>query len=108
VPVVPSRRKKPSPGLEAVTAPRSNAAGKDGTDAPPNPLSGCYGTVMLPDVMARGRGRGAGASDGDGEGLVRFVRLMLAHGRVVVMMRQGRQEATQCPLRTGSMVRGPG
>src|SRR6476469_6553358 len=43
-----------------------------------------------------------------GEGLVRVVRLMLAHGRVVVMMRQGRQEATQCPLRTGSMVRGPG
>ena len=43
-----------------------------------------------------------------GQGLVRVVRLMLAHGRVVVMMRQGRQEATQCPLRTGSMVRRPG
>jgi len=63
---------------------------------------------MPPEMMARGRGRCAGASAGDGEGLVRVVRLMLAHGRVVVMMRHGRQEATQCPLRTGSMVRGPG
>ena len=38
---------------------------------------------------------------------MRVVPLMLAHGRVVVTMRHGRQEATQCPLRTGSMVRGP-
>jgi len=32
---------------------------------------------------------------------------MLAHGRVVVTMVRGDNEATQCPLRTGSMVRGP-
>src|SRR6476660_5549817 len=42
-----------------------------------------------------------------GEGLVRVVRLMLAHGRVVVTMRHGRQEATQCPLRTGSWCADP-
>ena len=47
-----------------------------------------------------------------GEGLVRVVRLMLAHGRVVVTMRHEQQNGdgfsprnpTQCPLRTGPML----
>jgi len=59
-------------------------------------------------MLATGMRVGANALTMRAEELVRVVRLMLAHGRVVVTMRQGRQEATQCPLRTGSMVRGPG
>jgi hypothetical protein len=56
-------------------------------------------------MLATGMCVGADALTVRAEELVRVVRLMLAHGRVV---RQVRQETTQCPLRTGSMVRGPG
>jgi hypothetical protein len=56
-------------------------------------------------MLATGMCVGADALTVRAEELVRVVGLMLAHGRVV---RQGRQETTQCPLRTGSMVRGPG
>ena len=77
-------------------------------------------------AMACGRGQGARSTIKPGcdvlalvtaplcplpvraEGLVRVVRLMLAHGRVGVTMSHGRQEATQCPLRTGLMLRGAG